>query len=186
MTKPLCAGLHENWNRFYDPQTGRYLSPEPMLQKPEEVLGYARIGHMLPPYAYALNNPLNVYDSDGEGPKWELIKFLICFKHPELCGLLPPDPGEPPGGPPGGGGGGGGDICRMPRKGDPGPYRCASKCQAILPASGATYVMGGSTKSCSEATKQAKAQAFAIGGTSVHHCRCADTKGFLGTGHQCE
>ncbi|MBX7096513.1 MAG: hypothetical protein K1X89_02275 [Myxococcaceae bacterium] len=25
------TGLHENWNRFYDPQTGRYLSPEPML-----------------------------------------------------------------------------------------------------------------------------------------------------------
>ena len=29
--------LHENWNRFYDPQTGRYLSPEPMLQRPARV-----------------------------------------------------------------------------------------------------------------------------------------------------
>lgn len=57
--------LHENWNRYYDPSTGHYLAPEPLLQSPAHVLGRARVGAALPTYAYARNNPLKYVDRDG-------------------------------------------------------------------------------------------------------------------------
>lgn len=57
--------LHENWNRYYDPSTGRYLSPEPLLQVPRFLKTMARNGTPSPTYAYAANNPIGVIDSDG-------------------------------------------------------------------------------------------------------------------------
>ena len=57
--------LHENWNRYYDPATGRYLSPEPMLQNPWFVAAMAREGRTTPAYAYAANNPVKFIDPDG-------------------------------------------------------------------------------------------------------------------------
>lgn len=59
------SNLHENWNRFYDPSTGRYLSPEPLLQSPMYTVAMAQQGFSTPAYAYALNNPVNYYDPDG-------------------------------------------------------------------------------------------------------------------------
>jgi RHS repeat-associated protein len=56
---------NENWNRYMDPGTGRYLSPEPLLQNPQPYIGFARKGLSLPPYAYAGNNPTSAIDSDG-------------------------------------------------------------------------------------------------------------------------
>ncbi|MBL8914320.1 MAG: RHS repeat-associated core domain-containing protein [Archangium sp.] len=61
---------HENWNRFYDPMTGRYLSPEPMLQLPEVVAGRARQARPLASYSYASNNPLYYVDEDGLLDTW--------------------------------------------------------------------------------------------------------------------
>ncbi|MBL8910924.1 MAG: RHS repeat-associated core domain-containing protein [Archangium sp.] len=57
--------FHENWNRFYDPTTGRYLSPEPMLQSPLFLLGVGQRGSSSPAYAYASNNSVNYTDSTG-------------------------------------------------------------------------------------------------------------------------
>lgn len=57
--------LHENWNRFYDPNVGRYLQPEPLLQIPEYKVLAARTGQPVPTYAYAANNPQHWTDSDG-------------------------------------------------------------------------------------------------------------------------
>jgi RHS repeat-associated protein len=48
------AGLYYNRHRFYDPQAGVYLSPEPL-----------GIGESLKPYAYVDNYPLRVVDVDG-------------------------------------------------------------------------------------------------------------------------
>ncbi|MDP3938195.1 MAG: RHS repeat-associated core domain-containing protein [Deltaproteobacteria bacterium] len=48
------AGIHYNWFRYYDQETGRYSSADPIGQ-----LG----GHHL--YHYALNNPINVFDRYG-------------------------------------------------------------------------------------------------------------------------
>ncbi len=56
---------YENWNRHYNPATGHYLSPEPMLVRPEFVLSAAESGASIPAYAYAANNPLTNTDSTG-------------------------------------------------------------------------------------------------------------------------
>jgi RHS repeat-associated protein len=57
--------LLENWNRYYDPSTGRYLQPEPLLASPTRVHSMALRGMTLPAYAYAANNPLAYTDVDG-------------------------------------------------------------------------------------------------------------------------
>ncbi len=57
--------LFENWNRFYDPGSGRYLSPEPLLQSPAYVRRMAQTGMSVPTYAYAANNPLRYIDRTG-------------------------------------------------------------------------------------------------------------------------
>ena len=46
------SGLHYNWHRYYDPQSGRYLTTDPLNEG-------------LNPYLYALNNPLSVIDPEG-------------------------------------------------------------------------------------------------------------------------
>lgn len=65
--------LHENWNRYYEPHTGRYLQPEPILNRPRYVMRDARRGHSVPAFAYAVNSPLHYSDATGldiwiEGP----------------------------------------------------------------------------------------------------------------------
>lgn len=60
--------LFENWNRFYDATTGRYLSPEPYLQRPGFVRAMAKRGVQLPTYAYAANDPLSYVDQNGLQP----------------------------------------------------------------------------------------------------------------------
>ncbi len=57
--------MFENWNRYYDPSTGRYLSPEPMLQSPVAVKAMAMRGMSMPAYAYANNNPIKNTDPTG-------------------------------------------------------------------------------------------------------------------------
>jgi RHS repeat-associated protein len=57
--------LHENWNRFYGPQWGRYLSPEPKLADAVFSVASAGAGQALASYAYGQNNP--VVNSDPNG-----------------------------------------------------------------------------------------------------------------------
>jgi RHS repeat-associated protein len=57
--------LFQNWNRYYDAETGTYLSPEPMLQRPKSVRDTAMIGMSTPVYAYANNNPVRFSDPTG-------------------------------------------------------------------------------------------------------------------------
>ncbi|PIE74412.1 MAG: hypothetical protein CSA18_05215 [Deltaproteobacteria bacterium] len=61
------SGLHYNWNRYYDPETGRYISADPIG---------LRGGRNY--FTYVLNNPLNWIDPFGlwtyygnwGGPNW--------------------------------------------------------------------------------------------------------------------
>jgi RHS repeat-associated protein len=48
------TGLHYNWNRYYDPKTGRYITADP-------IGFFGGIGL----YAYVLNNPVNLTDPEG-------------------------------------------------------------------------------------------------------------------------
>ena len=58
------TGLHYNWNRYYDPDTGRYLSPDPI-----------GLNGGLNLYAYVGNDPVNWVDQEG------LLGEVITF-HP--------------------------------------------------------------------------------------------------------
>ena len=51
--------------------TGRYLSPEPLLQSPMYVRRMAQSGMSVPTYAYAANNPLRYVDADGLRITWD-------------------------------------------------------------------------------------------------------------------
>ncbi|WP_368666424.1 RHS repeat-associated core domain-containing protein [Corallococcus sp. AB038B] len=95
--------------RYYEPETGRFLQEEPLVQNPETLQDYALMGQGLPPYAYASNNPLTYRDPTGEeavatftaggaaagGPVGAVIGFAVgtvavgimayCITHPDAC-----------------------------------------------------------------------------------------------------
>ncbi len=48
------TGLHYNWNRFYDPGTGRYISADPI-----------GLDGGMNLYAYSNNDPVNWIDPKG-------------------------------------------------------------------------------------------------------------------------
>jgi len=48
------TNLHYNWNRYYDPRTGRYLTPDPI-----------GLEGGIDPFVYTENNPVNWVDPEG-------------------------------------------------------------------------------------------------------------------------
>ncbi len=81
--------VFENWNRFYDPSVGRYLSPDPILLDPEAVVSAAAAGMSTPAYAYANNNPIVFTDPNG-------LATLACAQvgsGPMVC-VWYPDAGQ--------------------------------------------------------------------------------------------
>jgi RHS repeat-associated protein len=71
------TGLHYNYHRYYDPKTGRYLTPDPI-----------GLAGGINPYVYTENNPINLIDPEG----------LIAFKIVKLTKKLwrKVMPGHPP------------------------------------------------------------------------------------------
>ena len=57
--------LFQNWNRFYDPQTGRFIAPDPLWLKPKNIIALSKQGRSTPVYAYAGNNPVTSPDPTG-------------------------------------------------------------------------------------------------------------------------
>jgi RHS repeat-associated protein len=62
------TGLFENWNRFYDPEMGRYLGPDPVMLDPKAVPAEMGKGFAPYVYAYARNNPVSHVDPMGLAP----------------------------------------------------------------------------------------------------------------------
>lgn len=85
--------LFENWHRNYSPATGRYLSPEPLLQASWWSAARAEDGSPSPVYAFSASNPIVRVDRNGlqeESPseiecmaKWE--KQWAEEKQDDLC-----------------------------------------------------------------------------------------------------
>ena len=73
------TGLHYNWNRYYDPKAGRYLTADP--------IGLAGGVNL---FGYANQDPVNYIDPDGQNP------FLIAVAAAALL-LANPDAGNAPG-----------------------------------------------------------------------------------------
>jgi RHS repeat-associated protein len=68
------TGLHYNWNRYYDPETGRYTSRDPSVSSE------------LNPYKYSLNNPLKWIDFNGLQ-----VVDVITSAAPSLTSVQVPD-----------------------------------------------------------------------------------------------
>lgn len=77
--------MFENWNRYYDPNIGRYLQPEPMLQDPKWVAARPKEGMSTPAYSYANNNPLHFTDPTGlYSWKVDCSDLKIKWKHASI------------------------------------------------------------------------------------------------------
>lgn len=80
------SGQHYNLNRFYNPELGRYMEPDPI-----------GLEGGLNPYAYAGNNPVNMVDPDAKHPRramYEFLEpttayFLRAFNPVRVAGLAP-------------------------------------------------------------------------------------------------
>jgi hypothetical protein len=68
----------------------RYLQPEPALQNPFFVKVQARMGHSLPTYSYALNNPIAFVDSDGFTPTYPPPTFPPLPSNVSIAGVASP------------------------------------------------------------------------------------------------
>jgi RHS repeat-associated protein len=57
------TGLHYNYHRYYDPDTGRYLTPDPI-----------GLAGGINPFVYVQNNPINMIDP------WGLLGEVLTFQ----------------------------------------------------------------------------------------------------------
>ncbi|MCC5807758.1 MAG: RHS repeat-associated core domain-containing protein [Opitutales bacterium] len=66
------TGLVHMGGRLYDPATGRFLSPDPFVQEPNNLQNYNR-------YSYVLNNPLSYTDPSGYfiDKAWDWAKSTV-------------------------------------------------------------------------------------------------------------
>ncbi len=60
------TGLHDNWNRYYDPKTGRYVTSDPI-----------GLGGGLNTFGYVNGNPLRYFDKKGL-----ILEFIYGFGNP--------------------------------------------------------------------------------------------------------
>jgi RHS repeat-associated protein len=76
-TSLLCLG-----RRWYDPRTGRFLSPDPLAGDLYALGAWNS-------YTYALNNPVLMSDPTGLSSIWEIIGLAIWSRPPSCSPLRP-------------------------------------------------------------------------------------------------
>ncbi len=75
------TGLNENWHRYYEARTGRYLETEPRFSSTTATESQALAGRVASAYGYATENPVQSVDSTGLDP----VNGFPCALHPEVC-----------------------------------------------------------------------------------------------------
>ena len=65
------TGLYYLQSRYYDPQTGRFISPDSYASTGQGILGHNM-------FAYCNNNPVNLSDSSGNWPKMSTIFGVVA------------------------------------------------------------------------------------------------------------
>ena len=75
------TGFYYVSSRYYDPEIGRWVSPEPNVYNGEFDEGAGLIGYNV--YAYCANNPVNCYDPTGE---FVISTLLICVAAGAIIG----------------------------------------------------------------------------------------------------
>jgi RHS repeat-associated protein len=82
--------LFQNWNRFYDPNIGRYSEPEPVWMSGRGLLATAKSRAKLDPvYAYASDNAIVNTDPSGfvvrtdNDPRTEAVVLAYSYRDPE-------------------------------------------------------------------------------------------------------
>ncbi|MCP4021874.1 MAG: RHS repeat-associated core domain-containing protein [Desulfobacteraceae bacterium] len=69
----LETGLHYNYHRYYDPQLGRYITPDPI-----------GLEGGINTFVYSLNNPINRIDKSGM--KSVMVGYGVCGGYAEFFG----------------------------------------------------------------------------------------------------
>ncbi|MBQ9833179.1 MAG: RHS repeat-associated core domain-containing protein, partial [Clostridia bacterium] len=75
------TGLYYVSSRYYDPEIGRWISPEPNVYAGAFDSSSGLIGYNV--YAYCANNPVNYYDPTGE---FVISTLLICVAAGAIIG----------------------------------------------------------------------------------------------------
>jgi len=82
------TGLHYNWHRYYKPDVGKYMRPDPvLLLNGNPNIPFLLFFNLMNPqklnnYSYVQNNPPNFIDPEGlfKGRLSDIPKFLKCFR----------------------------------------------------------------------------------------------------------